>query len=194
MLLLAATWPTAAASTPRISARGVPVIGSLSSRVTPSTDDPTAEINDSSCGEATRVHLLEWRSTNSVTEHCSINSPRPITTRSSAMSAISASRWLLTSTVLPPRAKYVRMSRIQRMPSGSSPLAGSSRMIVPGSPSMTPAKPRRWRMPSEYPLTRRLAASVSPTRASDSSTRAASIPFDIAIHLRWFRPVRPGCT
>ena len=59
------------------------------------------------------------------------------------------SRWLLTSTVLPCRARWTSTSRIQRMPSGSRPLAGSSRMTVCGSPSSTPASPRRWRMPSE---------------------------------------------
>jgi hypothetical protein len=41
--------------------------------------------------------------------------------------AISASTWLDMSTVRPPEAKSRRKSRSHRTPSGSSPLAGSSK-------------------------------------------------------------------
>ena len=40
-------------------------------------------------------------------------------------------------------------SRIQRMPAGSRPLAGSSRISTAGSPMSAVAMPSRWRMPSE---------------------------------------------
>ena len=40
------------------------------------------------------------------------------------------------------------------MPSGSSPLTGSSRISVRGSPSRAEAMPSRWPMPSEKPPTR----------------------------------------
>ncbi len=75
--------------------------------------------------------------------------PLPITTRSSAMTSISCSRCDDSSTV-PPRSAYSRSrSRIQRMPAGSRPLAGSSRISTWGSPIRAVAIPSRWRMPSE---------------------------------------------
>ena len=84
--------------------------------------------------------------------------------------------------------------RIQMMPSGSSPLAGSSRIRTSGSPSRTWARPRRCRMPSEYLPTRRFAAvRSSPTRVSISSTRLGSAPIVSAQSRRVSRPRRPGC-
>ena len=51
------------------------------------------------------------------------------------MTSISWRRWEESRTV-PPRSAYPRRrSRIQRMPAGSSPFAGSSRMSTCGSPS-----------------------------------------------------------
>ena len=49
--------------------------------------------------------------------------------------------------VLPSRRRWRRKPRSQRMPSGSRPLAGSSRMSTCGSPSRAAARPSRWRMP-----------------------------------------------
>ena len=74
---------------------------------------------------------------------------------------------------MPPRSAKSRSSpRIQRMPSGSRPLAGSSRISTSGSPSSACASPSRWRMPSEYWRTRLRAADLSsPTSVSSSSTR-----------------------
>ena len=76
---------------------------------------------------------------------------------------------------MPPRSAKVRSRpRIQRMPSGSRPLAGSSRIRTSGSPSSAWARPRRWRMPSEYlPTRRRAAVSSRPTSSSSASTRCA---------------------
>ena len=97
-------------------------------------------------------------------------------TTSSTVWATSARRWLDTSTVPPSSAKPRRNCRSQWTPSGSRPLAGSSRISTAGLPSKAPARPRRWRMPSEKPLTRRSAASARPTSSSTSSTRAARQP------------------
>ena len=132
---------------------------------------------------------------NWLTGPCSISRPRPMTTRSSAISAISDSRWLLTRTVRPSRARATRTSRIQRTPSGSSPLAGSSRITVCGSPSSTPARPSRWRMPE------RVAARPCAGRPRSSRrARAPRRPRDWAMPLlaasqrRWLRPDLAGWT
>ena len=71
------------------------------------------------------------------------------------------------------RRSRAAAARIQRMPSGSRPLAGSSRISTSGSPSSACASPSRWRMPSEYWRTRLRAADLSsPTSVSSSSTRS----------------------
>ena len=70
-----------------------------------------------------------------------IRRPRPITTRWSAVSSSSLIRWLETSTVRPSAASARRKPRIQRMPSGSSPLTGSSNSSSGGSPSSAAAMP-----------------------------------------------------
>ena len=103
--------------------------------------------------------VVLW-ATNSATLVWAMSRPLPITTRSSAISAISASRWLDTNTVRPWRASAWRNSRTHWMPSGSRPLPGSSRRTVPGSPSSARARPTRWRMPSEKPPTFFLATGV----------------------------------
>ena len=71
------------------------------------------------------------------------------------------------------------------MPSGSSPLTGSSNMSTSGSPSSVPAMPSRWLMPSENPLDRFLATSVRPTSASTSLTRRLGMLLVCARHSRW---------
>src|SRR5215475_2994356 len=134
-------------------------------------------------------------------------SPRPVSSSSRAAAssrpwsmirtwstvwATSASTWLETTTV-PPRSANPRMNRrSQCIPAGSSPLAGSSRTSTPGSPSRAPARPSRCCIPSEYVLTRRSPAPVSPTSSSTSSTRAAGISAAMASARRWFRPERAG--
>ena len=85
-----------------------------------------------------------------------------MTTRSSAVSDISASRWLDTKIVRPWPARYWRNVRTHRIPSGSSPLAGSSSRSVCGSPRSAAASPRRWRMPSENRPTRSPATLLRP--------------------------------
>ena len=70
------------------------------------------------------------------------------------MYSISDIRWLETRTVRPSAASDLIRLRIHRMPSGSSPLTGSSNIRICGSPSSAAAMPSRCRMPSENPLVR----------------------------------------
>ncbi len=111
--------------------------------------------------------------------------PRPITTRWSAVRAISLIRCEETKTVRPSVAsRFIRL-RIQRMPSGSSPLTGSSNITISGSPSSAEAMPRRWPIPSEKPRERFRATEARPTRSSTSPTRAAGMRLLWASQSRW---------
>ena len=110
------------------------------------------------------------------------------------MSSSSLIRWLDTSTARPSPASDRRKPRIQRMPSGSRPLTGSSNSSTGGSPRTAPAMPSRWSMPRENPPARRRVAEASPTSSSTSSTRRPARPLDWAIHSRWSRARRPGWT
>ena len=75
------------------------------------------------------------------------------------------------------RAARERSSvRIHRMPSGSSPLTGSSRIRMAGSPSRAEAMPRRCPIPRENPPARLLATLVRPTISRTSSTRLSADP------------------
>ena len=118
--------------------------------------------------------------------------PRARTTTSSTVWATSLSRWLETNTVRPCAASSRSRPRSQRMPSGSSPLSGSSKISTPGSPSSAPARLSRWRMPSENPPTRRPATSASPTRPRTSSTRRRGRPVAVAMTRRCWAALRPG--
>ena len=113
----------------------------------------------------------------SSTEVSAISRPRPMTTRCWAVRAISLIRWLETSTVRPSAARECRRVRTQRMPSGSSPLTGSSKRSTPGSPSRAAAMPRRCPMPSEKVPDRLVATVCSPTSSSTSSTRRRGMSF-----------------
>jgi len=73
-----------------------------------------------------------------------ISLPRPITIRCSAVSGPSRSSGRRHDTVRPSAASARSSVRIQRMPSGSSPLTGSSSTRVAGSPSSAAATPSRW--------------------------------------------------
>src|ERR1700760_924173 len=73
-----------------------------------------------------------------------------MTMRRSAVRAISAIRWLETKTVLPSAASDFIRFLIQRIPSGSRPLTGSSKMSTRGAPRRAGAAPRR-RVPPRAP-------------------------------------------
>ena len=90
---------------------------------------------------ATRLDSVVWAT----------RRPRDRTTTLSTVWATSLSRWLETNTVRFCAASSRSRPRSQRMPSGSSPLSGSSKTSTPGSPSSAPARLSRWRMPSENP-------------------------------------------
>ena len=79
-------------------------------------------------GTRTRTTSDEAPRISSATETSAISRPRPTTMTCSAVSAISLIRWLETKTVRPSAASPLSRSRTQRMPSGSSPLTGSSRI------------------------------------------------------------------
>ena len=128
----------------------------------------------------------------SSTDPCVMNRPRPITMIWSALTAISLIRCELTKTVRPSLARDRKNSRIHLIPSGSSPLTGSSKSRTPGSPSRAPAMPRRWLIPRENPPTFLFATELIPANSRTSSTRDFFIWFDAARARKWFRAVRPG--
>ena len=101
------------------------------------------------------------------------------------MCSISDIRWLDTNTVRPSAASDFIRLRIHRIPSGSSPLTGSSNIRIFGSPSSVPAMPSRWPMPRENPFVRLRATSVSPTSSSTSLTRRLGRLFVWARQSRW---------
>lgn len=142
-------------------------------------------------GVRTSTPPREARSVKSATEVSAISCPRPITIRCSAVSAISLIRCEETSTVRPSTASDLSRLRIHRMPSGSRPLTGSSRISVAGSPSSAEAMPRRWPMPSEKPPARFLATWRRPTRSITSSTRERGMPWVAASASRWLKAERP---
>ena len=92
-----------------------------------------------------------------------------------------------------PSPASVRISvRTQRMPSGSSPLTGSSNSSTGGSPSSAAAMPSRWLMPSDSVPAFLAATAVSPTMSSTSSTRPAGSRCVAAIQRRCARTDRLG--
>ena len=153
---------------------------------------PSAVVNAATSGVTSLTAPPPLRATKSATLVSAISRPRPITTSRSAVSDISLIRWLDTNTVRPCAARSRRKWRTQRMPSGSSPLTGSSKSSTPGSPSRAAAMPSRWPMPSENFPARRSATEVSPTWSSTSSTRRSGMSFESASQRRWPRAVRPG--
>ena len=118
---------------------------------------------------------MPWpRGDESSTVVSAISRPRPTTMRCSAVRAISLIRCEETNTVRPSAASSLSRVRIHRMPSGSRPLTGSSRMSVCGSPSSAAAMPSRCPMPSENPPARLPATAARPTISMTSSTRRAA--------------------
>ena len=105
-----------------------------------------------------------------------ISRPRPTTIRWSAVNAISLIRCDETNTVRPSAASPRRRLRIQWIPSGSSPLTGSSSITVCGSPSSADAIPSRCPMPSENLPARLRATSLQADEVDqlvDAATRDA---------------------
>ena len=137
----AAARPIASASAPRAST----VVPSTRRTWIPAASSTSASL----VASVVRARVTELRPVSSASVVSAISRPLARTTTSSTVWATSVSRWLETSTVLPSAASDRSRPRIQRIPSGSSPFSGSSRMSTPGSPSRAPARLSRWRMPSE---------------------------------------------
>ena len=171
--------PTSAAVIPRTS------IASSSPTAAVAPLAVTALISSSAIGVRTRTDAPEEREMNSDIEQSAISLPRPITIRWSAVYSISDIRWLETKTVRPSAARAFIRFLIQRMPSGSRPLTGSSNISTFGSPSIVAAMPRRWLMPRENPLDRLRATSVRPTSSSTSLTRRRGRLLVCARQSRW---------
>ncbi|SCG03759.1 hypothetical protein GA0115255_118442 [Streptomyces sp. Ncost-T6T-2b] len=141
----------------------------------------------SGSGDRTSVCARELVSMKSRMVVSARSRPCPITTMWSAVSSISLMRWLERKTVRPSAASDRISPRIQRMPSVSRPLTGSSRISTSGSPISAAAIPSRWPMPSEKPLVRRRAVSSgSPTRSRTSPTRRRGMPLLAASPARWW--------
>src|SRR5450759_3798511 len=79
------------------------------------------------------------------------------------------------NTVVPALFSSLSRSRTSRMPRGSRPLVGSSRISSRGARSRAAARPSRWRMPSEYLFTGRLSIPDRPTRSSASAILARRV-------------------
>ena len=88
------------------------------------------------CEVRSSTRVPEAPATRSATLVSATSRPRPMTTRWSAVSSSSLIRWLETRIARPSAASDRRYPRIHRMPSGSRPLTGSSKMSTGGSPSM----------------------------------------------------------
>src|SRR6266496_1385517 len=134
---------TRSASSPEIMSASAPVAATVapasSSTVVASAGADVRSVTRSPDAAASRL----------ATVVSAMTRPRPTTTRWPAVSWSSLIRWLDTSTARPSAASPHKKPRIQTMPSGSMPLNGSSSMIAAGLPSIAPAIPSRWRMPSE---------------------------------------------
>ena len=94
--------------------------------------------------------------------------------------------------VRPSAAIALSSRRIQRMPSGSSPLTGSSSSSTGGSASSAAAMPSRCFMPSENSPVRRAATDSSPVSSSTSLTRRSPMPLLCARASRWNQAERPA--
>ncbi len=119
--------------------------------------------------------------------------PRPMTTRWSAVWAISLIRCEERNTVRPSAASRRTRVRTHFTPSGSNPLTGSSRISVLGSPSRAAAKPSRCPMPREKEPTRASATLSSPVMPMTSLTRRSVMPWVAASARRCCRALRPVC-
>ena len=106
---------------------------------------------------------------------------------------ISESRWLDTNTVRPSPASVRSSSRTLRIPAGSRPFAGSSRISSAGSLSSAAASASRWRMPSEYlPARGRRPARRARPVSSTASTRRRPDAVDRAEQLEVVPPAHRG--
>src|SRR6204780_4044655 len=201
----AASFPTSALSIPVISmtsgpvpasgpATGAVAAGALLPARTVAPASRQRVASSAAWGLRTCTECWELDCTNSSMLVSAISRPLPITSRWSAVRAISLIRWLETSTVRPSAACARMRVRTQWMPSGSRPFTGSSKISTARTPGSAAAMPSPWPMPSEKPFARRLATSSRPTMRSTSSTRLRGMPLLWARQSRWSRARRPPCS
>src|SRR5205814_1535682 len=103
--------------------------------------------------------------------------PWSITTTSSASRSASSRYCVVSSSVAPDRTRSLITSHMPSRPRGSSPVVGSSRKMIGGEVISAPARSSRRRMPPEYVLTGRLAASSSENRSNNSRARSRAFFF-----------------
>ena len=97
--------------------------------------------------------------------------PRSTTLIRSASWSASSRYCVVSSTVVPSRTSARMADQTSFRPRGSSPVVGSSRNRTAGARIRLAARSSRRRIPPEYRLTGRSAASSRPNRASSSSAR-----------------------
>ena len=121
-----------------------------------------------------------------------ITRPWSITAISSASRSASSRYWVVRSTVRPSRTSSSITSHNDRRLRGSSPVVGSSRNRTGGRATSASARSSRRRIPPEYPLTGRLAASRRSKRSSSSLPRAFAVgpahPVQPADHRQVLKP------
>src|SRR5665647_2241990 len=110
----------------------------------------------------------------------------------SATCSTSSRMWLLTRTVLPCSPSDRIVLRISRMPAGSRPLVGSSKMSRSGSLSSVAAMASRCFMPREYVRYLSLPRSLRAVCSSTWSTMPRGRSMASASSWRFLRPLNAG--
>jgi len=90
----------------------------------------------------------------------------------SASRSASSRYWVVSSTVVPSETRSSIISHSAMRLRGSRPVVGSSRKRIEGFATSASARSRRRRMPPEYVLAGRLAASSRSNLLRSSSARA----------------------
>ena len=108
---------------------------------------------------------------------CATVRPWSSTTMSSASWSASSRYWVVSTIVVPSRARSRSMSQSSLRLRGSSPVVGSSRNSTSGAATRLAARSSRRRMPPENVFTRRSAASARSKRSSSSSARRSASRF-----------------
>jgi hypothetical protein len=167
------TTPTSAATRSRA--------GALTRRVSSSTSAAAPVARSTSRAAAARRSRSRTTTTSRSSPSLDFSSsgrPDAMTRPASSTDTVSAS-WsassrycVVSSTAVPARTSSRTVSHTSLRPRGSSPVVGSSRNSTAGRGTMPAARSSRRRMPPEYVLTGRSAASARPKPVSNSFARA----------------------
>ena len=127
-----------------------------------------------------------------------ITLPWSMTRIVSASWSASSRYCVVSSTVAPSATSSPMTSHVSSRPRGSRPVVGSSSSTTAGSATSAPARSSRLRMPPEYVLAGRVAASVSRKRSISSVARALAsvlfMPYSRPTMYRFSKPVRFSST